>query len=483
LGEIQLREAAEMPANLSIRAFKCPSCGAPQEPEAGTLTMKCSYCGGTIIIPESLRTPAPGSSGPSMGDVFNFGLKGVDLNKIVGNAMQLPEAISLAQRGQIDEAARIYSQITGMEHADAVQAVKAMSAGHAVSLTPGKEGVTWGQFETSYNSPNVSASGPTVDVSSSKRGCGAILGITALIGIIVAGLIAGAIYLFINNGGSLDAVLPAAFARKSLVFGSEGIGQGTFKDPRAVGVDGQGNITVADYDDGRVQTFDGEGNFLSGFSVKPDVGKVYVTGLAVDRDGTVYVAHSGMIQVFDPKGNPLSEIGDGEHRYESVVVGGDGKLYATSDNETIVRFKPDHSMDLEIPDTFTTVTGDIDIGTNLAADGLGNMYIVGSFHYLVLKYSPQGTYVDQFGGQAEGAGNQPGKFTSPRALAVDAHGRIFVADFFDIKVFEEGGNYITTIGLNDGVPFGIVADSKDHVYVVTSQNHVIRFDVKPPAEN
>jgi hypothetical protein len=140
-------------------------------------------------------------------------------------------------------------------------------------------------------------------------------------------------------------------------------------------------------------------------------------------------------------------------------------------------------MDLEIPDTFTTVTGDVDIGTNLAADGLGNMYIVGSFHYLVLKYSLQGTYVDQFGGQAEGAGNQPGKFTSPRALAVDAHGRIFVADFFDIKVFDEGGNYVTTIGLNDGVPFGIVADSKDQVYVVTSQNHVIRYDVKPPAEN
>ena len=83
-----------------------------------------------------------------MGDVFSFGLKGIDLNKIVGNAMQLPEAISLAQHGQIDEAARIYSQITGMEHADAVQAVKAMAAGHAVSLTPGKEGATWGQFET-----------------------------------------------------------------------------------------------------------------------------------------------------------------------------------------------------------------------------------------------------------------------------------------------------------------------------------------------
>jgi hypothetical protein len=60
----------------------------------------------------------------------------VDLNKIVGNAMQLPEAISLAQQGRVEEAARIYSQITGMEHADAIQAVKSLASGHAVSLTP-----------------------------------------------------------------------------------------------------------------------------------------------------------------------------------------------------------------------------------------------------------------------------------------------------------------------------------------------------------
>ena len=47
-----------MTKNVSVRAFKCPSCGGPLEPETGTLTMKCPYCGGTVIIPESLRTPA-----------------------------------------------------------------------------------------------------------------------------------------------------------------------------------------------------------------------------------------------------------------------------------------------------------------------------------------------------------------------------------------------------------------------------------------
>jgi sugar lactone lactonase YvrE len=472
-----------MPKDPSIRAFKCPSCGAPQEPERGTLTMKCGYCGGSIIIPESLRTPAPGASSTSMGDVYSYGLQGIDLNKVVGNANRLPEVISLAQDDKIDEAARIYSQITGMEHADSVQAVKALAAGKAVSLTPGRSGATWQQFETSYSTPGFETHGSTSLEPVSGRSCGAIVGITALIGLIVVGLIAGAIFLFANNSDSIGAVLPPAFATKDLEFGSEGIGQGKFKDPRAIGVDGDGNMTVADYDDGRVQTFDAEGDFKSGFSVKPDVGKVYVTGMGVAHDGTTFVAHSGRIHVYDAQGTLMTEIGDDAHRYESVVVGGDGRLYATSDNEDIVRFNPDYSVDLEIPDTFTTVTGDLDIGTNLAADGLGNMYIVGAFHYLVMKYSPQGQYVDQFGGQNEGASDQPGKFTSPRALAVDGYGRIFVADFFDIKVFDAGGNYITKIELNDGVPFGIVVDDEDRVYVVTSQSHVIRYAVQRPTDN
>jgi hypothetical protein len=205
--------------------------------------------------------------------------------------------------------------------------------------------------------------------------------------------------------------------------------------------------------------------------------------MAVDRDGTIYVAHTGKIHVYDPAGELLGEIGDDTHRYESVVVGGDGKLYAISDQETIVRFNDDRSIDLEVPDTFTTITGDVDIGTNLAADGLGNMYIVGSFHYLVLKYSPQGTYIDQFGGQVQGGNtSEAGKFTSPRAIAVDGYGRVFVADFFDLKVFDESGAFLARIDISDGVPFGITVDEDNHVYVVTNENHVIKYDVKPPSE-
>ena len=152
----------------------------------------------------------------------------------MGNAMHLPQAISLAQQGKIDEAAEIYSQITGLAHSDAVKAVTAMAAGRAVSLTPGRPGVNWQQIETTYNqaqptveigSSSTSFSPSEVKPKSSGRSCGLlvaimIVGILLIIGLVVAGL-----FLF-SNGTSATSLIPIGFANKMLSFGSAGIGAG-----------------------------------------------------------------------------------------------------------------------------------------------------------------------------------------------------------------------------------------------------------------
>lgn len=479
-----------MPSNVSIRAFKCPTCGAPLEPEAGTLTMKCSYCGSTVIIPESLRTPAP-SSGPSMGEVFDFGLKGVDLNKIVGNAMQLPQAINLAKQGRVDEAANIYSQITGMDHDDAVKSVEAMAAGHAVSLTPGQPGMTWGagtsfsQASAPVASPASGAGGGTISTtaSGSGRSCGLLVGIIAGVVVLIGALIAAGFYLF-SGGNAVTGSLPIGFSSKLVSFGSEGTGAGMFQDPRNIGLDGNGNITVADYQDGRVQTFDPTGKFVSTFTIPSKQNKPYVGGMAVGRDGTIYVAHDWKIFVYDPSGKQLKEVGDDNHRYEDVVRGADGKLYAVANEESIVRFAPDLSIDLEIPATFSKITGNQELESRLAVDGLGNMYVVGTFNYLVLKYSPDGTYVDQFGGESKDAATfQPGKFVSPTSIAVDGYGRIYVADFGTIQAFDSSGSYLNSIDANQGAVFGMVFDDQNNLYTLTNQSVVTKYRIQTPASN
>lgn len=475
-----------MAKDASMRAFKCPTCGAPLEPEIGTLTMKCPYCGGTVIIPESLRTSPP-SSGPSIGEVFQFGLNGVDLNKIMGNAMQLPQAISLAQQGRIDEAANMYSQITGLAHPDAVKAVQAMAAGRAVSLHPGRSDVNWQQAETTYNLPqpgiaidptSPSAGRSTPATRKTARGCGLfvtilIVGILLIIGLVVAGLFS------FSKGTNLTSIIPFGFASRTLSFGSEGIGAGLLEDARSIGVDANGLITVADYQDGRIQTFDPTGKFVSTFSINPDGKNVYIGGMVVSRDGNAYIVHNGIISIYGSGGDLLNEIKDDDHYYSDVALGTDGTLYAVSKGETIIRFKPDRTIDLEVPDTFTNATGDSESDSHLAVDGLGNMYVVGSFNYAVLKFSPQGKYLNRFGSEGDGAG----KFTEPLSIAVDRYGRVYIGDFFGVLVFDSNGAYLNTVDMSSGVAYGITFDDQNNLYIMTSQNQIQKYQIQKPQSN
>lgn len=475
-----------MPSDSSIRAFKCPTCGAPLEPETGSLTMKCSYCGGTVIIPESLRTK-PASSGPSMGDVFQFGLNGVDLNQIVGNAMHLPQAISLAQQGKIDEAARIYSQITGMTTEDATKSIKALASGEAVSLVPGKSDVKWGQVETFYPSPNIDTGSPSVNTSAgstfttSSRGCsGVLVGVIIAVVMLVIGLAVGGFLLFSNSSSSSQAdgvaLLPPSFASQKLAFGSKGIGPGMFTDARAVAVDKDGNIVVGDYQDGRIQIFDPTGKFVSTFSLGQ---KVSIDALAISRDGKIYAANQGRISVYDSSGKLLNTIKDDSHYYADITLGSDGTLYAITEDDSIIHFNSDGKINLEVPNAFESVTGQPETIQHIAVDGLGNIYIVGANNYLVLKYSPQGKYLDQFGGEAKDPATfEPGKFVEPSGIAIDGYGRIYVADVFtNVQVFDSSGTYLNSINAE---AYGISIDDQNNVYVTLSDK-VEKFQVQKPS--
>lgn len=470
-----------MAKDTSMRAFKCPSCGAPLEPEVGTLTMKCPYCGGTVVIPESLRTRPP-SAGPTLNEAFQFGLNGVDLNQIVGNAMQLPDAINLAQQGRLDEAADIYSKITGMEHDDALKAVQAMAGGHAVALTPGRPGASFQEFSSSYSTtPSVQVSSPTTfsggphTFPAKKRSglsCFIIFAILGCFGVVTA--LAFGAFLIPNPLASFS------FANTTLAFGEKGIGQGMLQDTRLIGVDGNGNIVAADYQDGRVQTFDSNGKFVSMFSISP---KVIISAMAVGRDGKIYMARGQKIFIYDSAGQQISEISDSKHGYSDVTLSADGTLYAIANDETIVRFKSDGTIDLEIPDTFTNATGNTDIDTHLAVDGLGNMYILGSFNYAVLKYSPQGKFINRFGSENKGSNSDPAKFESPMAIAVDGYGRVFVGDFSGVLAFDSNGAYIATANIDQGVPYSLVFDGQNKLYTVTSQDKVYRLEIQKPKNN
>ena len=58
----------------------------------------------------------------------------------------------------------------------------------------------------------------------------------------------------------------------------------------------------------------------------------------------------------------------------------------------------------------------------------------------VMKFSPTGKFLKQWGK----AGSAPGEFNNPHALALDARGRLFVADRANarIQIFDQNGRFL-----------------------------------------
>ncbi|MCJ7722729.1 MAG: ribosomal protein L7/L12, partial [Anaerolineales bacterium] len=313
--------------------FKCPTCGAPLEPPASASTMKCGYCSNSIIIPEAARSGVRITG-------FEGGMIGMDLQDLTSQAKRLKEVRELALAGDKIEAIRRFREITGVGLKQAKEAVEAMAEGKTINIQMGGETTVSQQVISAL--PEEMQPGIHIDSEKvGKAGRGLGCGIGGLILFILAVTIIPILFVMGAPGGPLAGVVaqinPAAFARPILTFGEQGSGAGMLDDPRSIAVDGDGNIYVADYSDGRVQAFDATGKFLNLISVGA---KNYIGGMAASRDGTLYIAYGSDIWIYNGKtSQALGKIEyTDDHYFDDVTIGADGSIYTVSRGEDILRF-------------------------------------------------------------------------------------------------------------------------------------------------
>jgi DNA-binding beta-propeller fold protein YncE len=80
-------------------------------------------------------------------------------------------------------------------------------------------------------------------------------------------------------------------------------------------------------------------------------------------------------------------------------------------------------------------------------------------------------------------GNGTGFMASPKGIAADSFGNIYVVDalFHGVQIFDAKGNYLYQFGMQGSrteefwMPSGIYIDSKDHIYVADSYNSRIQI--------
>ncbi len=182
------------------------------------------------------------------------------------------------------------------------------------------------------------------------------------------------------------------------------------------------------------------------------------------------------------------------------MIGPDGLLYTlTIMDNTISRYGKDGTIELQIEKPFETFASVPEMSSHLAVDGLGNMYLLGENSSIVLKFSPDGIFLDQFGGVGRTdvilktpvgdspfggvifPTQQPGTFQWPQTIAVDDYGRIYVGDTNGINVFSADNRYISSFKLKSGrVCNSLAFDRENYLYALTDENTVEKYEVPKP---
>jgi len=298
-----------------------------------------------------------------------------------------------------------------------------------------------------------------------------------------------------------------------------------FNNPEGVAVDAAGVVYVADttsdtirkISSGVVTTLAGFGGSVGSADGEEQAARFSLPfGVALDSNRTLYVAdrNNNTIRKITPAGVVTTFAGlagtsgstDGTGsaaRFGSpagVAVDNAGTAYVFDTGfGTIRKITPDGVV--------TTYAGD---GTYGNTDGTGNaarfssqggiavdratgvVYVADGLNNAIRKIAPGGIVTTIAGGGASGFADGTGsvaRFTSPRAVAVDAAGVVYIADNTTIRRMTPAGAVTTIAGLggsfggNDGIgtnarfnnPQGLAVDSAGTtIYVADTNNHDIR---------
>jgi DNA-binding beta-propeller fold protein YncE len=205
------------------------------------------------------------------------------------------------------------------------------------------------------------------------------------------------------------------------------------------------------------------------------------TGVDVDSHDNVYVFHrneSMPIMVFDRNGKFLRGWGQGMFQTTHFLrVDPAGSVWVT-DRGSMQAFKFSAEGKLLMTLGKKGITGDnasedtFNGMADVAISKQGNIFVADGEgpNSRVVKFSRQGKFLKWWGGK----GTDPGQFNVPHSIAMDAKGRVYVADRSNnrIQIFDQDGRFLDQWN-NFGTPWGLFVKG-ERIYVVDgSANNVL----------
>ncbi|WP_208506260.1 SMP-30/gluconolactonase/LRE family protein, partial [Roseivirga sp. E12] len=290
-----------------------------------------------------------------------------------------------------------------------------------------------------------------------------------------------------------------------------GIGvNASFRNQRAIAIDAQDNIYVADQFTirkitpvGEVSLFVGDPNDFGTANGSHEVATFgRIGGLTFDKEGNLYASDvtSHRIRKITP-GRVVSDLAgsvegftDGVGQAASfrfpygLAYGADDHIYVTDAGNAVVR---KISLDGTVSGHITT-GGLFEVPRNLAFDQSGNLFVIDYTTGIIYKAANENSVQPFAGGTRQGFDDGLGSaasFERPFDVATDKVGNIYVSDSRNHAVRKVDVNGVVStlagtgqIGNNDGSgsqatfndPLGIAVDKDGNVYVADSRNKSVR---------
>jgi len=267
------------------------------------------------------------------------------------------------------------------------------------------------------------------------------------------------------------------------------------EDPGDVAVDASGNVWVLDRGRDRVEEFDAEGRYVSGFGSEGsgDGELNQPEGLALDSHGDVWIADTSnnRVEEFSAAGEYLESFGvhgtkPGQLRSPAGIALDGGYVWvADTGNSRLERYSETGEYEGTVA-TKGSDSGQVSEPEGLAVDAKGNVWVADWSNTRIDEFNEAGGYVKEIGSE----GTPGGGSIYPDGIAVDG-GDILVGDVANDRVveFSEEGEYLAQFGSVGGdtgqfdfdVPMGLAVDSHGDVWVADSGNDRVQEWLASPA--